>query len=802
MATIERPALEFAAGKPARWDRLAAQTAAWVGAAGLAWRDVVVLVPFAQLLAPARAAFARGGVALPRVETTHTLAAALGPPALARPGELAFDPVLDALNASALLRSQATGAAWVRRDPRAFEQGVRDVVVTAQQLARAAAALPPARRPAHWAAARDRLGPVSGPGATERWLARIALEWASAAPAPATDRLFTHAGVAGWVVVVAGGAAPLVEHLLHDAPLPCLWLDTDAAAERAIEAPGAIAAPAQAVCDSFEDEAQAAAAQVLRHIEHGQVPVALIAQDRVLVRRVRALLERQRVRLLDETGWTLSTTRAAAQVMGLLRAAAPDATTDMLIDWLKSGPLSGGAAAGRDAVASLEATCRRDHLGRVAALPRATLEAAAARLWNAASEVLAGLREGRRQPLGAWLHALSTALRECGAWDDLRGDDAGRQLLAALRLHPPAGGAWLASAAAVGLDLPEFRQWVDAVLEQATFVPSPAFDAEPEVVVTPLARAMLRPFAAVVLPGADDRRLGAARASESLLGDALAVGFGVPTAADARRAEWLAFAQLLALPQLTLLRRRVDEGEPLVDSPLVERLALALARQGRALAPWHDPRERREVATVPVHMTAPAAPALLPASLSASACEALRACPYRFFALRLLQLREDDELEREVGKRDYGTWLHAVLFEFHRQRAAPASAAIEQARLMEVARMLAWPGGADAADALPFVASFEHVAPRYIAWLHRRDAAGARWLAGEEEHTLALAGVDGIELRGIIDRIDEHPIGGAASAIDLIDYKTGGATKLREQVAIPLEDTQLAFYAALVGARR
>ena len=64
------------------------------------------------------------------------------------------------------------------------------------------------------------------------------------------------------------------------------------------------------------------------HLGRGERPVALIAQDRVLVRRVRALLERAGVRIADETGWKLSTTRAGASVMSLLQAARPDASAD------------------------------------------------------------------------------------------------------------------------------------------------------------------------------------------------------------------------------------------------------------------------------------------------------------------------------------------------------------------------------------------------------------------------------------------------------------------------------------------
>ena len=211
------------------------------------------------------------------------------------------------------------------------------------------------------------------------------------------------------------------------------------------------------------------------------------------------------------------------------------------------------------------------------------------------------------------------------------------------------------------------------------------------------------------------------------------------------------------------------------------------------MTPWRDPRIDRALTPTPIHMSAPAAAALLPARLSASACEALRACPYRFFALNLLRLREDDELEREIEKRDYGTWLHAVLLDFHASRDAPAAFDVELTRLTRLADARREADGMVEADFLPFAASFASFAPRYIEWLHRRDAAGARWQRGELAIATAPAELGGIELHGVIDRIDE-----VQGGLQLIDYKTGGVAGLKEKVREPLEDTQLAFYAALM----
>ena len=64
-------------------------------------------------------------------------------------------------------------------------------------------------------------------------------------------------------------------------------------------------------------------------------------------------------------------------------------------------------------------------------------------------------------------------------------------------------------------------------------------------------------------------------------------------------------------------------------------------------------------------MPAPAAPALLPRKLSASGYTSLVACPYQFFATRMLGLSGLEELSEQLEKRDYGDWLHQILHLYH-----------------------------------------------------------------------------------------------------------------------------------------
>jgi ATP-dependent helicase/nuclease subunit B len=147
-------------------------------------------VPFVQLLAPARRAFAAAGGWMPRIETTRTLAATLGPPPRRGAGELGWGALTTRCWRRSSSRASAgppTGRAATRA---ALSQSAARAVATAQQLMNAAAAVAPEDRTDWWAEARTLLQPPAGPGGTERLLPMVALEWAAASTPPATDRLF------------------------------------------------------------------------------------------------------------------------------------------------------------------------------------------------------------------------------------------------------------------------------------------------------------------------------------------------------------------------------------------------------------------------------------------------------------------------------------------------------------------------------------------------------------------------------------------------------------------------------------
>lgn len=873
-------------GAPAQaWRAWAAEAAEWLKGQGVDAREAWVVLPVGAVLSQARQAWAQAlGGWLPRIDTIAGLVEALGwshaPPAWG--GALAevfaapvsLDGVMDRLNARHSLGAQAWAKQWARRDARAFEFAVDQVVDAAQTWLRALQACPPLERQALAASWRDVLaqgqgqgqgagaggGPNTAPGHREGLLLAWALEWAAASAEQgfASDVLFAGDGGVGpkaWVVVHAGDTvAPGSEGALTLAAAGHAAMQ-GVPVRRWVARPGAGGdAPSVHLlaCADALDEARQAAAATLRAVnacraqgkEPGQtLPVALIALDRSVVRHARALLDDMGVALADETGWRLSTTRAASVCSRLLAAANPRASTDELLDWLKSGwlvwdaPSTGGSVVLDEAVGQLEAWCRQHGLVQawgLAAVMDApgglgrSLAPEAREVWRWAHAGVAPLQavwRDRRATLSVWLHALHVGLAACGAKASLGADEAGALAWSALRLDdfaPVSGGApddappspatsnWLSVCQRTRMDGAGVQRWVREVLEDVIFRPA-APEGTVDVVITTLARAVLRPFAAVVMPGADERQLGALPSSAGWLGQATREAMGLSTAVQLREAQWEAFALLLTQSGVTCLHRRAQGSEALEASPWLMRWA-----QGRddAVLPGQDPRDAIDV---PIHPTLRPAPSLagapvgLPARVSATSYEQLRECPYRFFAISVLGLRQADELEEGLEASDHGIWLHEVLRRFHEDRAqalALSHADEDVAQWLAVARAVAASSGLSSegqrAHFLPFAAALPALARAYVGWLRAHESAGwsVRSTEAAIQQPLALPDGSAVQLYGQLDRIDvRHEQRDDAARRQevrwVLDYKTGNAERLRARAQSGNEDTQLAFYAAL-----
>ncbi len=754
----------------------------------------VVLLPYAQLRPLAARLWAQcvpDGFA-PPFETTQNWSTSVGG---FRPGEtdISFDLALDTLTAQALLRGAGLGEQQ--------EVLTGQLVQAAHQLGPLAAACLPAER-ANWAQ-RARLSAMlgmEGPTlALEAAVARIAVEWA-AQSAYASDLLFdadVRARVDCLLLVSGFAAEPMLP------ALQAFWGDRLAALSLTGTADDGSPAPTLALttqadaiawhpCDDSEDEAQRTAACVVRHIVQGRFPVALVSTDRAITRRVRAMLESADVQIRDETGWKLSTSHAGAHLMALLKAAVWNASSDAVLAWLKGAPAFG------QPLNAMEAAIRRDQAREwrsVAFGPAFKKLPNGAQNFAAVQAVREALQGSRT--LAGWLGALRAALQASGVWDGLQQDGGGAHMLAVLRLEWPAQPAWeqlLGQAlwSARRMDLAEFTSWVNQALEGASF--SPPYPLREEVVILPMSQMLARPFAALVMAGCDEVRLNPSPEPTGGWTAAQRAALGLPTREDLQHVAVAAWQHALMTPHCDVLWRCSDDtGETLLPSALVQQMQAAQMAVGGPAIVAADPRVGRAITSEPVVPPQPLGVLLPVTQLSASAYDDLRHCPYRFFAMRQLGLQPVDELDAAVDKRDFGLWLHAVLSDFHQ-----ALAALDRPERADRIRML--DAAADATtesmgladgEFLPFTAAWPAVRDGYVRWLAQHEASGAVFATAETAYRQPLGPVT---LIGRIDRTDRLADGSTL----VLDYKTENSAKTSARIKEPLEDTQIAFYAALL----
>jgi ATP-dependent helicase/nuclease subunit B len=558
-----------------------------------------------------------------------------------------------------------------------------------------------------------------------------------------------------------------------------------------------------------EQEALAVVAQVGCWLGEGLRRIVLISQDRLTARRVRALLEREGILVVDETGWKLSTSRAAAAIDALIETAAGGAYYRDLLDLCKSPYVFDDCPeeSRKAAVFMLEAAVRAASVSAgLQRIRRCLLEYRSDEADQSKDvglalidrvEAATTLLRSRPATLPRWIDRLDKALEAIGAHRLLRDDIAGKALLEllALRRKELDGSTALFSFAA-------WREWLNREVEGASF--RDAGTASP-IVVTPLNAVCLRRFEAALLMGGDAAQLTPAP-SGAFFNQSVRRELGLRTRQHAEMELRRDLELLLAtVPRLVFTWQSERDGEANLLAPELDLLSTL-----HSLA-WGDDLHRQpfpahgerhpDTLTAPgeTRRAAPCAPSfLIPDRVSVSAYATLVSCPYRFFARHVLGLGEMDEVSEEMGKSDYGALVHRVLERFH-VRYPMISALREdeaQAALRACVEEVFAPAIEENFLALGWRLRWEKRLDAYLDWQRNVEAEGWRWAQAEAAVCLALPLSSGrrVELYGRVDRIDHIGVGEAS--VFLFDYKTQTAKAIRERL---LDDVQLPAYALLHG---
>lgn len=556
---------------------------------------------------------------------------------------------------------------------------------------------------------------------------------------------------------------------------------------------------------SLEALARHTALQVRTWLGEGRTRIALIAADRVAARRARALLERDGILLSDESGWKLSTTRAAALIDAWHEAIASDGYHRCLLDLVKSPFLVAGLDPVQRAVAidGLELhLARRNIAAGLDEISRSLDEEPGRPELESARALLRRILAARdAYPRAAaeparWIARLLAVLDLLDARNALANDAAGADLLELLRARSADLGG-----ASQRLGFAEWREWLDRQLEAATFrdrsIDSP-------IVMTHLAAARLRQFDAAIVVGADRDHLAAGDSAALLSHDAVRRELGLPgrEAAVARLRDDLSL--LIANSARVCFAWQAMQADeqclPAVELELlglVHRLAFGDDLQRRALS---ELAVTAAGSLVPQQRPAPRlAPDQVPQRVSVSGYQSLVDCPYQFFTRYVLGLGEREEVSEALEKRDYGERVHSILARFHQRYPRiidvdPSEALTELETLSRAA--FAAEIERNALE-LGWLERWLRRLPAYLDWQRKREADGWSFSRAEQHCMLALELEDGslLKLEGRIDRVDMRDDGSLA----VLDYKTQSAAALNDRLKSDGEDVQLAVYTMLQG---
>jgi ATP-dependent helicase/nuclease subunit B len=580
---------------------------------------------------------------------------------------------------------------------------------------------------------------------------------------------------------------------------------------------------------SLEQEARGIDVQVRQWLLQGKNNIGIVSNDRRLARRVRALLERANIILVDSAGWALSTTSAASVVMRWLDCIETNFSFQSLLDFLKS-PFSADVSDHlhfTELVGHFEETVVY-RAGAIADLTHYmnTIERRQKeideRAGKGASEAMLGLLtqlKSAAQPLleidsrlenslETYFTALYSSLSQLGVLQTLGKDDAGVGVVEEIETL-----VRCVTGAHHQINWQTFRTWLARNFERRKFKPDMTGSG---VELMGFTESRLYKFDALVIGGTTREHLPGDVAGSPFFNENVRAQLNLPSGFLPQQERLADFRHLLqAAPHILVSCSIEDNGKPVPKSPWLQRIQafhqLAYDSTLEATELLHLTRSLQTLLTsdeqdLPQPEVPPAVQSveeLLPHTISASSYQRLINCPFQFFSSDQLGLSEIEEITSEVEKRDYGTSVHRVLQAFHGgtsdlpgpfgKKLTEESMGDAKALLSEIANVVFARDIQLHPAAQGWRNLWQRIIPEYLTWQQQRELT---WSVGETEYavTKSIHSEPDVNTGGRIDRLDCH-----GSDISLIDYKTGKAPSKTN--ITNGESVQLLFYALLTEKR-
>ena len=523
-----------------------------------------------------------------------------------------------------------------------------------------------------------------------------------------------------------------------------------------------------AVLPDAASEAHAIALAIRHALETPERTVALVTPDRMLARRVSALLARWGIEADDSAGKPLTELAPGTLLLGIASAMAEELAPVPLLALLKH-PLVGGEGEDRvrwlDDVRLLDIALRGPRpapglsgLDRHFAEKeeeerscRGCLDA-----WNRVRPALEPLDGALsdRMSLAGLAEKIAAAAGSLAGDRGWRGQDGrmAADLFAELEASQSARDLAVDDGDPVAL----LRELL------ATKSVRPAYGGHPRVFIWGLLEARLQQADLMILGGLNEGVWPALPNPDPWLAPKIRSKLGLPGLEYRIGLSAHDFASALGAREVLITRAKRDGRSPTVASRFLLRLEAISGglprdhRLERLTFALDDPGEPR-----PVERPEPCPPAeQRPERISVTAVDRLKADPFAFYAQAILKLRELDSVDADHTARWKGSAVHEVFEHWLREddcdpaRLRPrAEALLADDTIHPMLRALWAPRLLEAID--------------WMAQLERENREHGRTpLAAEVTGETVLAGVT---VHGRVDRIDRLGDG----ALGIIDYKTG-----------------------------
>jgi len=577
--------------------------------------------------------------------------------------------------------------------------------------------------------------------------------------------------------------------------------------------------------NSAEQQTHAIDTQIRKWIIEGKQRIAVISENRLMARRLRALLERADVPLYDAAGWTLSTTRAAANIESLLLCIEEDFEKDALLDLLKSGFMKTKDDSKsfkhliyrleHDIIQHEQITNNLDRYQQAILNRQDRLKD----IWTFSPshllELLEDMKTATTKLQGYFnqevdqeelIGTLIETLDALGLTESFAQDPAGNLILNVLQdmlsaaKKQPFRTSWY-----------QFRAWLARNLENRYFQPSSSTSG---VQLFNLAQAEFQHFDAVIVAGLEYESFPGSPPVLTFFNNHVRAQLQLPEIDEFYQQRLRQFNNVLnSANSIVLTYRKEQNGESIHISPWVNAIEqfhtlaynddLSADKLNAILSAQNTQVIRCDTKDLPAtqQQPTPSIPeTLVPKTISASSYQQLINCPYQFFSSYCLKLRPPEEIQQALSKREYGERVHLCLQAFHSdvpQLPGPFTKKItEQSRQQAIELMLTIAAAVFEYDIEEnyihkgWYHQWQNVIPVYINWFIKKKT---NTVIKETEQKLKRIINDELTLNGRIDRIDQED-----GKFEVIDYKTG--TLPNKKDVLNGEQVQLPFYALLADS--